>query len=102
MCAGSRAHEALLQELRALGNRERALSGAVSATYAGLARPGPGLVGRTPGGDPGQYPLTSRAAAAAAPVESWQFVVLRSPWGRLGSVLDMDNRLRRMRGRFQR
>ena len=30
------------------------------------ARPGPGLVGRTPGGDPGQYPLTSRAAAAAA------------------------------------
>ena len=36
----------------------------------------------------------------AAPVESCQFVVLRSPRGRLGSELDMGSRLRRMRGRF--
>ena len=39
---------------------------------------------------------------AAAPVETCQFVVLRSPWGRLGSVLDVRNRLHRMRGRFHR
>ena len=37
---------------------------------------------------------------AAASVESCQFVVLRSLGGRLGSVQDMCNRLRRMRGRF--
>ena len=41
-----------------------------------------------------------RPAMAAAPVESCQYVVLRSPWGRLGSVVDVRNRLRRMRGRF--
>ena len=35
-------------------------------------------------------------------MESCQFVVLRSPWRRLGSVLDVRNRLRRMRGRFHR
>ena len=38
----------------------------------------------------------------AASMESCRFVVLRSPGGRLGSVLDMGNRLRRMRGRFHR
>ena len=38
---------------------------------------------------------------AGASVESCRFVVLRSPRGRLGSVLDMDNRLRRMRRRFK-
>ena len=41
------------------------------------------------------------AAMAGASVESCQFVVLRSPRGRLGSSRDMCNRLRRMRGRFQ-
>ena len=40
-------------------------------------------------------------AMAAAPVETCQFVVLRSPWGRLGSVLDVGSRLRRLRRRFQ-
>ena len=39
---------------------------------------------------------------AAAPAKSCQFVVLRSPWGRLWSKLDMGSRLRRMRGRFHR
>ena len=38
---------------------------------------------------------------AAAPVESCQFVVLRSPWGRLGSVLYTCNRLHRIRRRFE-
>ena len=32
---------------------------------------------------------------AGASAESCRFVVLRSPWGRLGSVLDVRNRLRR-------
>ena len=41
-------------------------------------------------------------AMTAASVESCRFVVLRSPRGRLGSVVDMCNRLRRMRGRFHR
>ena len=36
-------------------------------------------------------------AMAAASVESCRFVVLRSPRGRLGSVLDLCNRLRRVR-----
>ena len=40
------------------------------------------------------------ATMAAASMESCQFVALRSPWGRLGSELDMGSRLRRMRGRF--
>ena len=40
------------------------------------------------------------AAMAGASVESCRFVVLRSPRGHLGSVVDMCNRLRRMRGRF--
>ena len=40
------------------------------------------------------------AAMAAAPAESCQFVVPRSPWSRLGSELDMVSRLQRMRGRF--
>ena len=40
-------------------------------------------------------------AMAAAPVETCQFVVLRSPWGRLGSVLYTCNRLRRVRRRFK-
>ena len=38
---------------------------------------------------------------AAAPVETCQSVVLRSPWGRLGSVLYTCNRLHRMRRRIQ-
>ena len=41
-------------------------------------------------------------AMTAASVESCRFVVPRSLGGRLGSVRDMGNRLRRMRGRFQR
>ena len=40
------------------------------------------------------------ATMAGASVESCQFVARRSPRGRLGSVLDMDSRLRRMRGHF--
>ena len=36
----------------------------------------------------------------ATPVESCQFVALRSLCGRLGSVLYTFNRLRRLRGRF--
>ena len=43
-----------------------------------------------------------RPTATAAPVECCQSVVLRSPWGRLGSVLDVRNRLHRMRGGFHR
>ena len=38
---------------------------------------------------------------AAAPAEICQFVVPRSPWGRLGSGLYMFSRLHRMRRRFQ-
>ena len=37
---------------------------------------------------------------SAAPVECGRFVVRRSPWGRLGSVLDMRNRLHRIRWRL--
>ena len=37
---------------------------------------------------------------AAAPAESCQFVALRSPWGRLGSVLYTCKRLHRRRRRF--
>ena len=37
----------------------------------------------------------------AASVKTCRFVVLSSPRGRLGSVLDADKRLHRMRGRFQ-
>ena len=40
------------------------------------------------------------AAMAGASVESCRFVVLRSPGSRLGSVLDVRKRLRRIRGRF--
>ena len=40
------------------------------------------------------------AAMAAASVKTCRFVVLRSPWGRLGQELDMGSRLRRMRGCF--
>ena len=40
------------------------------------------------------------ATMAGAAVESCQFVVLRSPRGRLGSLVDMCNRLRRLRHRF--
>ena len=42
------------------------------------------------------------AAMAGASAESCRFVVLRCPGGRLGSVVDVRNRLRRMRGRFHR
>ena len=38
---------------------------------------------------------------AGASVESCQYVVLRSPWGRLGSVLYTCKRLHRMRRRFK-
>jgi len=38
------------------------------------------------------------ATMTAAPVESCQSVARRSPWARLGSELDVGNRLRRMRG----
>ena len=41
-------------------------------------------------------------AMTGASVESCRFVVLRSPGVRLGTVLDVGNRLRRMRGRFDR
>ena len=41
------------------------------------------------------------ATMAAASMESSQFLVLRSPGGRLGSVLDVRNRLRRVRGGFR-
>ena len=41
-------------------------------------------------------------AGASESMETCQFVVLRSPWGRLGSVLDVRNRRRRARGRFHR
>ena len=43
---------------------------------------------------------TDDATMAGASVESCRFVVLRCPRGRLGSVVDIFNRLRRMRGRF--
>jgi hypothetical protein len=39
---------------------------------------------------------------AAAPAESCRFVARRSLGRRLGSVLDVGTRLRRMRGRFHR
>ena len=39
---------------------------------------------------------------AGASVESCQFVVLRSPWGCLGSLLDVRKRLYRTRGGFDR
>ena len=34
---------------------------------------------------------------SVAPVECCQFVVQRSPWGRLGSILDVGSRLHRIR-----
>jgi len=40
-------------------------------------------------------------AVAGVSVESCRDVVLRSPWGRLGSLLDVRKRLHRMRCRFQ-
>ena len=42
------------------------------------------------------------ATRAGASVETCQSVALRSPGGRIGSVLDMGSRLHRMRGRFHR
>ena len=39
---------------------------------------------------------------AGASMETCQFVVLRSPWGRLGSLLDVRKRLHRTRGGFHR
>ena len=41
------------------------------------------------------------ATRAGASMESCRFVVLRSPWGRLGVVIVVRNRLRRVRRRFQ-
>ena len=40
---------------------------------------------------------TDGRAMTAVPAESCRVVVLRSPRGRLGSVLDVGSRLRRMR-----
>ena len=40
------------------------------------------------------------ATRAGASAESCQFVILWPLWGRIGSVLDVGKRLRRMRGRF--
>ena len=40
------------------------------------------------------------ATRAGASMESCQFVVLRSPGSRFRMMLDVGNRLRRMRGRF--
>ena len=54
---------------------------------------GPKIVSRCRGG---------RGHKAAAPVESCQIVVRRSPWRRLGSILDMGKRLYRTRGGFHR
>ena len=42
------------------------------------------------------------ATVAGASVETCQFVVLRSPWGRLGSLLDVRKLLHRTRGGFHR
>ena len=42
------------------------------------------------------------ATLAGASMETCQFVVLRSPWGRLGSLLDVRKRLHRTRGGFHR
>ena len=44
----------------------------------------------------------ARRSMAAAPMESCQSVVLRSPWGRLGSVVDVRKRLHRTHGGFHR
>ena len=44
---------------------------------------------------------TGAATMAGALVESCQFVALKSPWGRLGSVLYTCKRLRRMHRRFK-
>ena len=41
------------------------------------------------------------ATTATVPAESCRFVVLRSPWGRLGVVIVVRNRLRRVRRRLQ-
>ena len=41
-------------------------------------------------------------AMTAAPVETCRFVAPRSPWGCLGSVVDVRNRVRRVRGRSHR
>ena len=45
--------------------------------------------------------IDDAAIMAGASAESCRFVVLGSPWGRLGSVLYTCNRLRRMRRRFK-
>ena len=59
-------------------------------------------MGHVLGGEKGNFLIRDidGPAMTAASVESCQFVVLRSPWGCLGSVRDVCNRLRRMRGRF--
>ena len=46
--------------------------------------------------------MLTGATLTDAPVEFCQFVVLGSLGGRSGSVLDLRNRLRRKRGRFDR
>ena len=44
----------------------------------------------------------SPRSGAAEVVKSCPFAALRCPWGRLGSVLDVRKRRRRVRGRFHR
>ena len=60
-------------------------------------------MGHVPGGENLIFLICDidRPAMTAAPVETCQFVVRRSSWGRLGSVLYTCNRLQRMRGRFR-
>ena len=48
------------------------------------------------GGEKGNIFLFAVLKWSIAPVECCQFVVQRSPWGRLGSVLYVRNRLHRM------
>ena len=62
-------------------------------------------VGHVLGAEKGNFLIRvaeRRSTMAAAPVESCQSLPKRSPWGRLGSQLDMGSRLHRMHGRFHR
>ena len=52
--------------------------------------------------EPPARALNSPCSGAAEVVKSCPFAALRCPWGRLGSVLDVRKRRRRVRGRFHR
>ena len=52
------------------------------------------------GGEKGNIFLFAVLKWSVAPVECCQFVVYRSPWGRLGSVLDVRSRLHRTHRRL--